>query len=93
MHISVIDVGRFKHTFEGFCENFIYPMSKNKERITTSKSVHPSLVGNSSLSYPSLLVKRVTKEIESSNNDVDIISIWTHSTLTKSFNETFIHQF
>ena len=28
-HTRFIDVGGYKYNFEGFCENFIYPMSIN----------------------------------------------------------------
>ena len=39
-----MDVGGYKNNCEGFVKNLIYPMSINKERITTNQDVHTTLV-------------------------------------------------
>ena len=45
-----MDVGPLRCDFDGFCEEFAYPKSKNKERMFTLEDAQESLVGNSYLS-------------------------------------------
>ena len=42
--IRFVDISRYKHNYVGFCENFIYPMSINKERTTTTQGAHARVV-------------------------------------------------
>ena len=40
-----MDVGRYRHNYEGFYENTLYQMSINREMTTTTEGTHASLVG------------------------------------------------
>ena len=40
-----MDVGRYRYNYEGFYEKSTFQMYVNKERTTTTKGTHPSLVG------------------------------------------------
>ena len=40
-----MDVGGYRHNYEGFYEKSSYQMSINKGRTTTTQSAHASLVG------------------------------------------------
>ena len=40
-----IDVGRYRHNYEGSYEKFTYQMSINKGRMVITKGRHASLVG------------------------------------------------
>ena len=43
-HIRYIDVDGYRHNYEDFYEKSTYHMSMNRERTTTTKGVHASLV-------------------------------------------------
>ena len=36
-HIRSIDISRYRHNYEGFFENFIYPIFINKGRMTATQ--------------------------------------------------------
>ena len=40
-----MDVGRYRHNYEGFNKKTSYQMSINKRRMTTTQGAHTSLVG------------------------------------------------
>ena len=40
-----MDVGGYRHNYEGFYEKTSYQMSINKGRMTTNEGAHASLVG------------------------------------------------
>ena len=42
-----MDVGGYRHNYEGFYEKSTYQMSINKERMATTEGAHASLFGNS----------------------------------------------
>ena len=63
-----MNIGGYKHDFEGFCEKFTYLISKNKRRMRTPKCTYAKFVRNSLLSPLYLLVKYIEKEIQSSND-------------------------
>ena len=42
---KVMDVGGYRHNYEGFYEKTSYQMSINRGRTTTTKGAHASLVG------------------------------------------------
>ena len=56
-----MDVGEYRHNYEGFYEKETYQMSINRERITTTQGAHTSLVRILSLS---LLLKSFEEEIQ-----------------------------
>ena len=41
-HISSINVGGYRHNYEGFYEKILYQMSINRGRATTNKGAHAS---------------------------------------------------
>ena len=71
IHIRSMDIGRFRHNFEGFCRNFTYPVSLNEERMTPSKRAHVNLVESSPLSSLYLSMQSIEEEIQSYSNYVD----------------------
>ena len=73
LHIRSIDIGRYRHNYEGFCEKFIYPKFISKEKMTTTQGAHASLVRIFLLSSLSLLVKSFEEEVQSSSDCVDTI--------------------
>ena len=62
-------VGRYRHNFEGFYENFTTPMSINKERMIETCGAYLKLVVNSLFS---LGEDNIISKIRSSGNHVDI---------------------
>ena len=44
-HIRSLDVSEHKYNYESFYKKITYPMSINRERMTTTQSAHASLVG------------------------------------------------
>ena len=58
-----MDVGGYRHNYEGFYEKTSYQMSINRGRTTTTKGAHASLVGIH-LSSLCLLVKSFEEEIQ-----------------------------
>ena len=59
--LKAIDIGKYRHNYEGFCENFTYLMSINKKIMTTTQGALISII-KTLTSSPSLLVKRI-KEV------------------------------
>ena len=43
-HIRSMDVGGYRHNYEGFYEKFTYHMSINRERMTKTQGAHASLI-------------------------------------------------
>ena len=43
-HIRFMDVGRYRHNYEGFDEKTSYQMSINRRITTTTEGAHASLV-------------------------------------------------
>ena len=66
-----MDIGGYRHNYEGFYEKTSYQMSINKGRTTTTKGVHAKPCGNSLHSSLSLLVKSFEEEIQPSRDRVD----------------------
>ena len=66
-----MDVGGYRHNYEGFYEKSSYQMSINRGRTTTTKGDHASLVGILSFFSLSLLVKSFKEEIQLSGDRVD----------------------
>ena len=66
-----MDVGGYRHNYEGFNEKHSYQMSINRGRMTTTKGANASLVGILSFSSLSLLVKSFAEEIQPSGDCVD----------------------
>ena len=67
-----MDVGRYRHNYEGFYKKTSFQMSINRGRTTTNKASHASLVGISLHSSLSLLVKSFEEEIQLAGDRVDI---------------------
>ena len=44
-HIRFMDVGGYRHNYEGFYEKTSYQISINRGRMTTTEGAHASLVG------------------------------------------------
>ena len=44
-HIRSMDVGGYRHNYEGFYEKTSYQISINRGRMTTTQGAHASLVG------------------------------------------------
>ena len=65
-----MDVGGYRHNYEGFYKKTSYQMSINKERTTTTVGAHASLVEILSIIL-SLLVKSFEEEIQPSRDRVD----------------------
>ena len=65
-----MDVGGYRHNYEGFYEKTSFQMSINRGRTTTTKGAHASLVGILSSSL-SLLVKSFEEEIQPTGDRVD----------------------
>ena len=68
-----MDVGGYRHNYEGFYEKTSYQMSINRGRMTTTEGAHASLVGIISFLLLSLLVKSFEEEIQSSEDRVDTV--------------------
>ena len=66
-----MDVGGYRHNYEGFYEKTLYQMSINRGRTTTTKGAHASLVRILSILLFSLLVKSFEEEIQPSRDRVD----------------------
>ena len=66
-----MDVGGYKHNYEGFYEKTSYQISINREKTTTTKKCPCKPCGNSLLFYLSLLVKSFEEEIQPSGDRVD----------------------
>ena len=64
-----MNISRYRHNYEGFNENFIYPMCINKWRMITTQGAHASLVKILTFLL-SPLVKSIEEEIQSSNDCV-----------------------
>ena len=60
-NITSVDVGGHRHNYKGSCKNFIYPMSINKGKMTTTQVSHSKPYGNSLLSYLSLVEKALKR--------------------------------
>ena len=65
-----MDVGGYRHNYEGIYEKTSYQMSINRGRTTTTEGAHASR-GNSLLYSLSLLVKSFEDEIRPSGDRVD----------------------
>ena len=65
-----MDISGYKHDYEGFCENFTYPISINKGKTTKTEGIHRNFVGNSLFS---LLVKSFEAEIQLFDDCVDYV--------------------
>ena len=60
--MRLIDVSVYKYNFMIFNEKFIYSIYMDKERMTTPKSAHASLVGKFHLPSLSILVKSIEED-------------------------------
>ena len=58
-----MDIGGYRHNFEGFWEKFTYLMSINKEKMNTIEGAHTKFMKSSLLSFFALLVKIIEEEI------------------------------
>ena len=65
-----MDVGGYRHNYEGFYEKTSFQMSINRGRTTTTEGAHASLVGILSFLL-FLLVKSFEEEIQPSGDRVD----------------------
>ena len=65
-----MDIGGYRHNYNGFYEKASFQMSTNRERTTTTEGAHASLVGILSFLL-SLLVTRFEEEIQPSGDRVD----------------------
>ena len=43
-HIRFMDVGGYRHNYEGFYEKYIYQMSVNRGRMTINQGAHESFM-------------------------------------------------
>ena len=66
-----MDVGGYRHNYEGFYEKISFQMSINRGRTTTTEGAHASLVRILFFSSLSLLVKSFEEEIQPSGDRVD----------------------
>ena len=66
-----MDVGGYRHNYEGFYEKTSYQMSINNERTSTTKGAPWKPCGNSLHSSLSLLVKSFEEEIQLFGDRVD----------------------
>ena len=71
-----MNVDRYKYYYEGYCNNFISPMSINMGRTTRTQVAYTSLM-KTLLSSLSLLVKIIEEEIQLSDDCVDKTQGWT----------------
>ena len=77
-HMKFMDIDQYRHSYEGFCENFICPMFINRGRMMTTRGAHASIARILfSSSYLSLLMKNIKEEIQSFGDHVDITRGWT----------------
>ena len=67
-----MDVGGYRHNYEGFYDKTLYQMFINWERMTITQGAHASLVRILSFLLFYLLVKSFEEEIQPSGNRVDI---------------------
>ena len=70
-----MNIGLYRHNYEGFYEKTSSYMSINRERTTTTLGVHTSLVGILSFFSLSLSVKSFEEEIQPSEDCVDIARV------------------
>ena len=66
-----MDVGRYKHNYEGFYIKITYQMSINRGRMTTTQGAHASLVVILTFFFSFSLGKELKEEIKSSEGWVD----------------------
>ena len=77
-HIRSIDVCGYKHNYDSFYEKFIYQMSINRGRTTTTQGAQASLVGIFFLlSSLSLWMKSFEEEIQMSEDRMNTIRGYT----------------
>ena len=81
--INSMDSDGYRHDYKGFCPNFTYQMSINRQRITITQGGHASLVGNSFLFSLSLSVKGIDEKIKPSKDRVDTCRGWTLKKIPK----------
>ena len=65
-----MDVGEYRHKYEGFYEKTSFQMSISRERTTTTEGAQCKPCRNSLLSSFSLLVKRFEEEVQPSGDCV-----------------------
>ena len=66
-----MNVGRYRHNYEGFYKKSTYQMSINRGKTTTTQDVHAKSYENSLISYLSLSVKSFEEEIQPFGDRVD----------------------
>ena len=85
-----MDVGRYRHNYEGFYEKTSYEISINRERTISTQGAHASLVRILTMQA---LVKSVEEEIQPSGDRVDTLEARHLNSFKNSFKETYKYIF
>ena len=86
-----MDVGEYRHNYEGFCENFTCQTSIHMGTRTKSKSVRTNFLKNSLLSTLSLFLKSTKEEIQPFGHCVDKLEARHVKSFKNSFNKPYHH--